>query len=270
MQAVLAARIDRLPPEEKQLLQAAAVIGTEVPLPLLEAIAELPEAALHRGLAHLQAAEFLYETRLFPERAYTFKHALTQQVAYQSLLTSTRQRYHRSLPRRWKRVPRRWRRSPNCWRITTPRPALQRRPWGTGSGPASEPCERSAYVEAISHLTKGLEVLKTLPDTAERAQHELDLQTALGPALMPPRAWRPRKWDTPTPGRGRCASRWETPRSSIPVLEGLRQFYQHGRSTRGVREIGEQLLRLAESLQDPVALVEGHLALGILLWTSAS
>ena len=97
VQAVLAARIDRLPPEEKQLLQAAAVIGIEVPLPLLQAIAELPEAALHRGLAHLQAAEFLYETRLFPERAYTFKHALTQQVAYQSLLTSTRQRYHQQL-----------------------------------------------------------------------------------------------------------------------------------------------------------------------------
>jgi predicted ATPase len=67
VQAVLAARIDRLPPEEKRLLQTAAVIGTEVPWPLLQAIAELPEAALHRNLAHLQAAEFLYETRLFPE-----------------------------------------------------------------------------------------------------------------------------------------------------------------------------------------------------------
>src|SRR5499433_2594862 len=97
VQAVLAARIDRLPPEEKQLLQAAAVIGPEVPLPLLQAVAEQPEAALHRGLAHLQASEFLYETRLFPERAYTFKHALTQQVAYHSLLTSTRQRYHAQL-----------------------------------------------------------------------------------------------------------------------------------------------------------------------------
>ena len=59
VQAVLAARIDRLPPAEKRLLQTAAVIGTEVPLPLLQAIAELPEAALHGGLAHLQAAEFL-------------------------------------------------------------------------------------------------------------------------------------------------------------------------------------------------------------------
>jgi predicted ATPase/class 3 adenylate cyclase len=94
VQAVLAARLDRLPPEEKYLLQTAAVIGTEVPLPLLQAIAELPEAALHSGLAHLQAAEFLYETRLFPEREYTFKHALTHEVAYGSLLLERRRTLH--------------------------------------------------------------------------------------------------------------------------------------------------------------------------------
>ena len=94
VQAVLAARIDRLSPEEKRLLQTAAVIGHEVPLPLLQAIAELPEAALHRGLAHLQAAEFLYETRLFPEREFTFKHALTHEVAYGSLLQERRRVLH--------------------------------------------------------------------------------------------------------------------------------------------------------------------------------
>src|SRR5262249_23272853 len=77
VQAVLAARIDRLPAEEKHLLQTAAVIGTEMPFALLQAIADVSEAALHRGLAHLQAAEFLYETRLFPAPEYTFKHALT-------------------------------------------------------------------------------------------------------------------------------------------------------------------------------------------------
>ena len=94
VQAVLAARIDRLPAEEKRLLQTAAVIGTEVPLPLLQAITELPEADLYRGLAHLQAAEFLYETRLFPERAFTFKHALTHEVAYNSLLQERRRILH--------------------------------------------------------------------------------------------------------------------------------------------------------------------------------
>jgi predicted ATPase len=94
VQAVLAARIDRLPPEEKRLLQTAAVIGTEVPLELLQAIAELPEAALQRGLTHLQSAEFFYETRLFPEREFTFKHALTHEVAYGSLLQERRRVLH--------------------------------------------------------------------------------------------------------------------------------------------------------------------------------
>jgi class 3 adenylate cyclase len=94
VQAMLAARIDRLPPEDKRLLQTAAVIGTEVPFALLQAIAAEPEAGLQRGLAHLQAAEFLYETRLFPEREYTFKHALTHEVAYGGLLQERRHTLH--------------------------------------------------------------------------------------------------------------------------------------------------------------------------------
>ena len=94
VQAVLAARIDRLAPEDKRLLQTAAVIGTEVPFPLLQAIGEVPEEVLHRGLDHLQAAELLYETRLFPERELTFKHALTHEVAYGGLLQERRRGLH--------------------------------------------------------------------------------------------------------------------------------------------------------------------------------
>jgi predicted ATPase len=94
VQAVLAARIDRLPPEEKRLLQTAAVIGMEVPLTLLHAIAEASEEALRVGLARLQAAEFLYETRLFPDLEYTFTHALTHEVAYGSLVQERRRVLH--------------------------------------------------------------------------------------------------------------------------------------------------------------------------------
>ena len=94
VQAVLAARIDRLPPEAKHLLQTAAVIGHEVPFFLLQTIADLSGEALHRRLAQLQGAEFLYETRLFPEREYTFKHALTHEVAYGSLLQERRRTLH--------------------------------------------------------------------------------------------------------------------------------------------------------------------------------
>ena len=94
VQAILAARIDRLPPEDKRLLQTAAIIGAEVPWPLLQAIAESPEDALHRGLARLQAAELLYETQLYPDLVYTFKHALTHEVAYSGLLLERRRALH--------------------------------------------------------------------------------------------------------------------------------------------------------------------------------
>ena len=94
VQAVLAARIDRLPPSVKHLLQSAAVIGKTVALTLLETVAEMAALELRRGLAQLQAAEFLYETSLFPELEYTFKHALTLEVAYQSLLRERRRTLH--------------------------------------------------------------------------------------------------------------------------------------------------------------------------------
>ena len=94
VQALLAARIDRLAPEDKRLLQTAAIIGTEVPGPLLQAIADTSEEALYRSLTQLQAAEFLYKASLFPERAYTFKHALTHEVAYGGLLHERRRALH--------------------------------------------------------------------------------------------------------------------------------------------------------------------------------
>ena len=94
VQAVLAARIDRLAAEEKRLLQAAAVIGKDVPFAILQAIAEVPEDVLRHSLATLQAGEFLHEARLFPDLEYTFKHALTHEVAYGSLLQERRRALH--------------------------------------------------------------------------------------------------------------------------------------------------------------------------------
>ena len=91
---ILAARLDRLPSAEKRLLQTAAVVGMEVPLSLLEAIAGVPEDALDRGLLQLQAAEFLYEAGHLPERTLAFKHALTHEVVYSSLLRERRRTLH--------------------------------------------------------------------------------------------------------------------------------------------------------------------------------
>lgn len=97
IQAVLAARLDRLTPEAKHLIQVVAVIGQEVPVPLLQTVLERPEAALLEPLRQLQRAEVLYETRLVPDLVYTFKHVLLQEVAYQSLLTSRRQQVHQRI-----------------------------------------------------------------------------------------------------------------------------------------------------------------------------
>ena len=94
VQTMLAARIDRLPPEEKQLLQVAAVVGKDVPFSLLREIAEEPEEQLRSRLGHLQTAEFLYETTLFPDVEYSFKHALTHEVTYEGLLQERRRELH--------------------------------------------------------------------------------------------------------------------------------------------------------------------------------
>jgi class 3 adenylate cyclase/tetratricopeptide (TPR) repeat protein len=104
VQAMLAARIDRLPPDDKRLLQTASVIGKDLPWVLLLAIAGLSEDELRRGLARLQAAEFVYEARLFPDVEYTFKHALTHEVAYGSLLLERRRAVHRELVRAIERI----------------------------------------------------------------------------------------------------------------------------------------------------------------------
>jgi len=94
VQVILAARIDRLAPEDKRLLQVASVVGKDVPFPVLQAVAELPDEGLRRGLDHLQAAEFLYGTGLYPDLEYSFKHALTHEVTYSGLLQERRRDLH--------------------------------------------------------------------------------------------------------------------------------------------------------------------------------
>ena len=99
VQTVLAARIDRLPAEAKRLLQTAAVIGKDVPYALLAGVVDTGHDDLPRWLAALVAAEFLYETHAGPDVAYTFKHALTHEVAYGSLLRTTRVEHHAGIAR---------------------------------------------------------------------------------------------------------------------------------------------------------------------------
>src|SRR5438876_2213375 len=177
VQAVLAARIDRLPPEDKRLLQTVAVIGTEVPLPLLHAIAEMPEEALQRGLAHLQATEFLYETRLFPEREYTFKHALTHEVAYGGLLHERRRALHARIVEAFERIYAD-RLADHAERLADH--ALRGVVWDKAVRYLRDAVDRlaasSAYHEASSSLEAALRALARLPETRATQARAIDLR----------------------------------------------------------------------------------------------
>jgi class 3 adenylate cyclase/tetratricopeptide (TPR) repeat protein len=186
VQAVLAARIDRLPPEDKRLLQTAAVLGTEVPWPLLQAIADVPEEALHQGLTRLQAAEFLYEARLFPELAYTFKHALTHEVAYGSLLQERRRALHARIVEAIEGL--------YGDRLTDQvewlaHHAVRSEVWDKALAYFRQAGEkaltRSAYREAVGYFEQALSALPHVPETRATREQAIDLRLALHTAIYP-------------------------------------------------------------------------------------
>jgi class 3 adenylate cyclase/predicted ATPase len=264
VQAVLAARIDRLPPNDKALLQTAAVIGKDVPLPLLEAIQALPGEELERGLERLQAAEFLYQAALFPEREYTFKHALTHDVAYQSLLRSTREQSHRRIARTLaERFP----------DIADTRPELVAHHYSEGGlvGEAvtywhlagMRALERFANEDAIRYLTQALRGLGDI-DAGARRRRELDLQIALAGAFHSAKGQAaPEVASAYERARELCAGP-EDARQHFRVLLGLYRCYG-GRGQAVAAELVEELYALAERSRDPDLLVEAHMARGTML-----
>jgi tetratricopeptide (TPR) repeat protein len=186
VQTILAARIDRLPPEEKRLLQAASVIGKDVPYALLAAIAEQPEEALRRGLGHLQEAEFLYETQLFPDLEFTFKHALTHEVAYGGLLQDRRRALHARILEAMERL--------SADRLAEQieqlaHHALKAEMWGKASDylhrAGVKAAGRSAYREAANYLERALESKRHLAPDQVSIEQTIELRFALRNALWP-------------------------------------------------------------------------------------
>jgi class 3 adenylate cyclase/tetratricopeptide (TPR) repeat protein len=186
VQAVLASRIDRLPPEEKELLQTAAVIGMEVPLALLQAVAEAPEEPLRLGLTHLQASEFLYETRLFPDLEYTFKHALTQQVAYETLLQERRRALHARIVEALEALPGD-QVAEQVERLA--HHALRGEVWvkalAYGRQTGEKAMARSAHREAVGSFEQALGAVAHLPQSRDTREQAIDLRLALRSALLP-------------------------------------------------------------------------------------
>jgi class 3 adenylate cyclase/tetratricopeptide (TPR) repeat protein len=186
VQAVLAARIDRLPPEEKRLLQTAAVLGKDAPLALLHAIAEVPEDTLRLGLTHLQAAEFLYETSLFPELEYTFKHALTHEVAYGGLLHERRRALHACIVEAMEqRYANRLAEQVEQLAHHALRGEVWEKVLRYCRQAGTKATARSANREAVAYFEQALEALTHLPDSRERREQAIDLRFDLRTALVP-------------------------------------------------------------------------------------
>ncbi|PYN40335.1 MAG: hypothetical protein DME00_34690, partial [Candidatus Rokuibacteriota bacterium] len=186
VQAILAVRIDRLAPEAKRLLQAAAVIGKDVPMPLLLAIADTPEPEVRAELTHLQAAEFLYETRLFPDLEYTFKHALTHEVAYQGLLHDRQRALHARITEAIERLSTE-RVAEQAERLA--HHALRGELWEKAVAYLRQAglraMARAANREAVAHLEQALGGLRHLPETRETTELTIDIRIDLRNALHP-------------------------------------------------------------------------------------
>jgi len=186
VQAVLAARIDRLPPEEKRLLQTAAVIGKDVAHPLLQAIAEMPADALQAALSRLQAAELLYAVSLFPEPEYTFKHALTHDVAYGSLLQERRRALHAQIVAVTEAMHA-GRLAEHVERLAYH--AVQAQLWPQAEAYCAQAGARAmaryAYREAATWQEQALQALSHLPEDRAVLERSIDLRVALRNSLQP-------------------------------------------------------------------------------------
>jgi len=258
----LMARLDRLA-TVKGLAQLGATLGREFSYELLHAVSPWDEGTLQRGLHQLVEAEFLYQRGLLPQATYLFKHALIQEAAYQSLLHSTRQQHHQHIAQVLEaRFADLCATQPEllAHHYTEAGLIAQATPYWQQAG--TQAIQRSANVEAIAHVQRGLELLTALPDTPQRNQHELDFLTTLGPALMATKGYAaPEVVHAYTRARALCQQVGEMP-EHVPVLWNLWFFYMARAEHQTAMELGEQCLQIAHRVQDEALLLEAHYALG--------
>ncbi len=260
VQAVLAARIDRLSVEAKRLLQAASVIGKDVPLALLEAIVELPDDALRRNLSQLQTGEFLYEVSLFPTVEYTFKHALTHEVAYGSLLQDRRRALHAGVMDAIERL--------NADRLAEhverlAHHALRGEVWPKAVAylrqAGAKAASRAANREAVMLFEQALAALGRLPEGRESMERGIDLRLDLRPPLLQ-MGQLERVLALSHEAEGMAEKLGDEERLARVYTYLINYYYLKGDHELAI-EYGERCLRIGEAAQDPAlqALARGYL-----------
>jgi class 3 adenylate cyclase/tetratricopeptide (TPR) repeat protein len=251
VQGIVASRIDRLPADEKELLQTLAVIGREFPRGLITRMVGKSDSELDRMLSALQLAEFIYEQPAFPEAEYIFKHALTLEVAYKTLLLERRKQLHESVaaaiealyPERLEDhlsdLAHHYGQSGNARNAVKYRHLAGR-----------QAAARMAYNEAIGHFTAALELFGGLPENEERDRQELTLQVDLGPYLI---ATKGPAAEEVVMVFTRARSLCEKLREQVQlfwVTYALQFFHMLRLELREARELGERQIELAERSQN--------------------
>ena len=261
VQAILAARIDRLAAEDKRLLQTAAVVGKDVPYALLAAIAESEEDAVRQGLARLQASEFLYEATLFPEVEYTFKHALTHEVAYGSVLGERRRALHALIAEAIERLHAE-RLAEHVEQLAhhTYRAQIWHKAAAYLRQGGARARARWANREAVACHEQALEALGHLPGERAQLEQAIDIRVDLSGALVPLGEFATirRHMQEAEAGAQALGDQPRLARTLALLSECARQVAEHAEA----QEIGERARILAVSLKDSAneSLANFHLA----------
>lgn len=262
LQDSLMARLDRLGPA-KEVAQLGAVLGREFSHELLAAVSPLEAESLEQALRDLASAELLFPRGVPPRATYTFKHALIQDMAYESLLKSVRERLHERVATTLETsFPAQAESQPELLGHHYGQAGLAERAahyWHV----AGQRCvARSANVEAIQHLRRGLEALGTLPESPERVQREFELQTPLGVALIATQGYAAEAVERHyARSRELCGQLSETPHL-IPVLFGLWTFHVMRADREATCDLAEQVSELASHSAEPEDRILGHHAMG--------
>jgi tetratricopeptide (TPR) repeat protein len=267
VQAILAARIDRLSPEDKELLQAASVIGKDVPYALLAALADEPEERLRAMLGHLQTAEFLYEVGSQPDLAYTFRHALTHEVAYSGLLHERRRSLHARAMAAVERL--------DSDRLTSQidrlaHHAFHGEVWDKAltycQEAAARDFARSAHAEALDHVNQALHALTRLGEPARTTLAELLLVAQRAAALRSLRGYAsPEVEQVYRQARELCRLVGDTPERFGVEWQQMQFFLVRG-DLDAASELSAHLLQQAERGGDRAQLMDAHLATGMALF----
>jgi class 3 adenylate cyclase/predicted ATPase len=266
LQDSLMARLDRLA-TVKEVAQVGAVLGRSFHYELLRAIAALDDTTLQQALARLGESDLLHQRGVPPDATYVFKHALIQDTAYQSMLMSRRQQLHQRIADTLvEGFPETSGTQPElvAHHYTEAGRADQAIEYWLRAGQRA--VERSASLEGIAHLTRGLNVLETLGARIDRRERELALRTALGPALMSTKGLGAHEVEQNyTRALELCRQMDDRP-ELFAVLRGLWEYHELRGDLKTALELGEELLRLARAANDPALRLIAHDVLGDTLY----